>query len=291
VTSTKLLKTFKIEIEDMAVFNMKQRIITGLIGAAFIALVIIGGTTLLTLGVLIIALIGVCEFYAAARLTSQKFLCTLGCVGTVFICMGDLLNAANVNNVMFAVYIFVAVLFIVMLYNRKEITPIHIALTVLGLIYVPYFLTHIIWIRSMEIYGRYFVWLVFIGAFSTDTFAYFVGKAFGKHKLAPELSPKKTTEGAVGGIIGAGLMFLLYGWIMSAFFALELNMTRLFILGIICAFVGQIGDLVASAIKRHYNVKDFGNLLPGHGGVLDRFDSILFIAPIVYLYITRIGLM
>ncbi len=131
--------------------------------------------------------------------------------------------------------------------------------------------------------GSIYIWLVFISAFATDTFAYFTGVTIGKHKLYPRISPKKTIEGSLGGIIGCLITVMLF----SVYFKLD-NLVATAVLAIILSVISQIGDLTASTIKRTANIKDYGNLIPGHGGILDRFDSILFTTPIVYYYITYI---
>lgn len=137
-------------------------------------------------------------------------------------------------------------------------------------------------IRSME-NGLFFIWLVFICSWVADTFAYFVGVFFGKHKMVPKLSPKKTWEGAVGGIAGSLVVGFIYGMV----FASKMNFSAApYVFPIACAVGGVIsiiGDLTASAIKRDHNVKDYGKLIPGHGGIMDRFDSVIVCAPIIYL--------
>ena len=119
-------------------------------------------------------------------------------------------------------------------------------------------------------YGLYLV------AFLTDTFAYFTGYLFGKHKLIPKVSPKKTVEGSIGGIIGSTVGCIIFGYLFN------LDMTAMVIIGSIGSIVAQFGDLFASSIKRYVGIKDYGKLIPGHGGVLDRFDSVILVAPFVY---------
>ena len=128
------------------------------------------------------------------------------------------------------------------------------------------------------------VWLSFIAAFGCDTGAYFAGVTLGKHKLIPALSPKKTIEGSVGGILTATVLALLYGlWVQKSFVLEGVNVLLLCgLTGFFGSFLAQIGDLAASAMKRMTGIKDFGNLIPGHGGVLDRFDSVILTAPVVY---------
>ena len=134
--------------------------------------------------------------------------------------------------------------------------------------------------------GIWFIWVIFITSWVSDTCAYFVGSAWGKHKMTPRLSPKKSWEGAVGGIIGSGIATSIFGLIYEINHESRFLMIPVFFLiGCIGAFISMCGDLVASAVKRNNNVKDFGNVIPGHGGILDRFDSVLFTAPTVYFMI------
>ncbi len=131
--------------------------------------------------------------------------------------------------------------------------------------------------------GEYVFAMVFIAAWSCDIFAYFTGRLFGKHKLAPHLSPKKTIEGSIGGIIFAILSCLLYGFIIHKATGLESNYFVLGVIGLLLSVFSQIGDLFASLIKREYGIKDYSNIMPGHGGIMDRFDSILSISSILLL--------
>lgn len=156
------------------------------------------------------------------------------------------------------------------------------AISCFGLFYVPLMLSYLYRIRCMED-GFALIWLVFIASWGCDTLAYCAGRLFGRHKMTPVLSPKKTWEGAVGGVLGAALLGFLY----ALAFGSHLNFlgTPLLWTPLLCAaggVVSQIGDLAASAIKRSVGVKDYGHLIPGHGGVLDRFDSVIVTAPLVY---------
>ena len=156
---------------------------------------------------------------------------------------------------------------------------------IFGLIYTTFMMSFIYYTRESKD-GIWFIWVIFITSWVSDTCAYIVGSAIGKHKMTPRLSPKKSWEGAVGGILGSGIATSIFGLIY------ELNHDRrflmipiFFLIGCIGAFISMCGDLVASAVKRNNNVKDFGNVIPGHGGILDRFDSVLFTAPTVYFMI------
>jgi len=148
--------------------------------------------------------------------------------------------------------------------------------------YAPVMLSFIYLVRDME-YGVYLVWMIFISSWVCDTCAYFSGVLLGKHKLAPILSPKKSIEGAVGGILGSMIVGALYAhFIVEAVISEQTVLWILVLISGVGAVVSQVGDLAASAIKRNHDIKDYGKLIPGHGGVMDRFDSVIFTAPMIY---------
>lgn len=155
--------------------------------------------------------------------------------------------------------------------------------TLMGLIYVPIMFGHLFLFETIN-KGAYYMWLIFVIAFTTDTAAYFIGKSIGNRKIAPLISPKKTIAGSVGGVVVAGLCTILYGTILSSYFSFVLPWYLYMIVGVFGSIAGQCGDLTASMIKRKAKMKDFGTILPGHGGILDRFDSILFIIPLIYIF-------
>lgn len=146
---------------------------------------------------------------------------------------------------------------------------------------IPYFLSSLIRLKSIGDVGGFLVILPFVAAFTSDGCALFAGMLFGKHKLAPDLSPKKTVEGAIGGFIGAMICTMFTGWIFVVGFHAEVNYLYLMIYGGLGSLISQLGDLSFSYIKRQYHVKDFGKVFPGHGGILDRFDSVIFCAPLI----------
>lgn len=153
---------------------------------------------------------------------------------------------------------------------------------VFAFLYAPIMLSYIYLTRNLKD-GIYLVWLIFISSWICDTCAYLVGMLIGKHKMAPKLSPKKSVEGAIGGVAGAFFVGVLYGYVLAHFGFLELE--NILLIGVIAGIGGiisQIGDLAASAIKRNFSIKDYGKLIPGHGGIMDRFDSVMFTAPMVY---------
>ena len=177
----------------------------------------------------------------------------------------------------------VVLLLSVMVIKYPKDSIIDVALTLLPVFYTSLLFGFIAMTRDVE-HGSFWVWLIPISAWGSDTFAYFTGLTMGKHKLAPQLSPKKTIEGSVGGVIGAGIIGYIYTLIYTTYSAVQLSeyMVLVVIAVMLSAIWSQIGDLAASAIKRYFKEKDFGYLLPGHGGILDRFDSLLFVAPVIY---------
>lgn len=166
-------------------------------------------------------------------------------------------------------------------YPKYHIEQVTTAL--FGIVYVAAALSCIYRVRILTD-GAYIVWLIFIGAWGSDTCAYCVGKLIGKHKLPSKLSPNKSIEGCVGGLAGAALIGFIYGSVFQQNFSVLMNPpVVLALIGGASSVISQIGDLAASAIKRNHDIKDYGHLIPGHGGILDRFDSIIFTAPLVYM--------
>ena len=166
-------------------------------------------------------------------------------------------------------------------YKTEEVT-----VAFFGMFYVAVMLSYLYQVRVMSD-GFYLVWLIFLSSWGCDTCAYCSGMLLGKHKLAPVLSPKKSIEGAVGGVLGAALLGFLYAAVVGDHMSEVANPTVACALACgIAAVISQIGDLAASAIKRNHNVKDYGHLIPGHGGILDRFDSMIFTAPAVFFAVT-----
>ena len=180
--------------------------------------------------------------------------------------------------------------FAVMTFSRGKITLPNVSIALTSGFYIVAAFTALSLLRYTVHLGKYVYLICFIGAWVTDTFAYFTGRFFGKHKLIPDVSPKKTVEGSIGGIVFCVLSMLLYGYIVSAITkgAVSANYILLAISGLLISIVSQVGDLLMSAIKRAYGIKDYGRLFPGHGGVLDRFDSVLAVA-LVLVLITPFG--
>ena len=167
-----------------------------------------------------------------------------------------------------------------MMANHVKLTFDKIAMCLVAALVIPYLLTSIVRILAMRL-GRYYILVPFLMAFLPDTGAYFAGRAFGKRKLAPVISPKKTIEGVIGGAAASVVGMLLYAVIMGAAFDMQVNYFFAVIFGLASAAGSVFGDLCFSVIKRQTGIKDYGNLIPGHGGILDRFDSMMMVGPLM----------
>ena len=181
-------------------------------------------------------------------------------------------------------FIYVVLLFCEAIASHKRIGLEKMGGAFFLTVVIPFFLSSFLRIRLMDQWQALVI-LPLVIAFVSDAFALFAGMAFGKHKLAPELSPKKTVEGAVGGFAGAIICTVIYGAVLQFGFSMQVNYLYLVVYGALGSIVSQLGDLSFSYIKREYGIKDFGNIFPGHGGVLDRFDSVIFCAPLLELLI------
>ncbi len=252
---------------------MKVRIITGVFWGSIIAIVTYLGGVLFELVYLGITCIAIYEI--TKLLQSRKKLSYEAIVNYILaIAMYFAGYFFDTTSVGFVLLIYVSINFILFVTNQN-ITLARLSQTLFVGLYVVLFMYHMIMLNNTK-----FVWLVYIIAFGTDTFAYFVGVFFGKHKLCPHVSPKKTVEGAIGGIVGCTILTVIYFKVLGIN-----NFLYTIIFSIFVSAFSMIGDLLASKIKREHGIKDFGNFLPGHGGILDRFDSLLFVAPVVYYFV------
>lgn len=264
---------------------MNSRYLGAVIIAPFILFLFVGGIYLNYL-IMILSIIGMHEFYASTKKNGINAISKLGYLICIIYYFYIGYNA-NYKLIFLSLIILSFILMCIPVVNSKY-NFIDIAVTIFGFIYVGIFFSFIVIVDNLK-YGNYLVWLIFIASWICDTFAYYSGKFFGKRKLCPRLSPKKTFEGSIGGIIGSILSCTLFG-IFSIYKGVPLAVYNYAAIGFLCGILSQFGDLFASSIKRHAGVKDYGNLIPGHGGILDRFDSILFSAVVVYCYLTIINL-
>ena len=184
---------------------------------------------------------------------------------------------------------FLLVIFAIYVFTFPKYKTEEISLIFMGVMYIPILFSYVYKTRTFDD-GHYLAWLILISSWGSDTCAYAVGSLFGKHKIAPVLSPKKSVEGSIGGVLGAALIGGIFGAILSGHFISTLS--PVFTCAASCAIgsvISQVGDALASAIKRNHNIKDYGNLIPGHGGILDRFDSMIFTAPAIFFAIYFLG--
>ncbi len=246
--------------------------------AITILMIVLGGPYLLAF-VGAISLIGMYELYRVFKIekTLTAYIGYAAAIGIDIVIWFEkedmiLMILAAAFLLIMAVYVFTYPKF-----HASEITPVFF-----GLMYVAVMLSFIYRTR-MGADGAYAVWLIYISAWGSDTCAYLVGRAIGKHKMAPVLSPKKSIEGAVGGVAGAALIGIIYAAIFKEQLTAFGNpMAACAVIGACGSLISMVGDLAASAIKRNYDIKDYGKLIPGHGGIMDRFDSIIFTAPVIF---------
>jgi phosphatidate cytidylyltransferase len=250
------------------------------------------GSSCLYVAVGVIALIGLYEFYKAMANKGYKPFCLLGFFWTIFIFLMlengivDKIIPLDKKNFIFGFFFFItfSAMLIILVIKYKQYSFVDISITIFGVFYVSYLFSFIPALRFAP-NGEYMVYIVFLGAWVTDTGGYFAGRFFGKRKIVPLISPKKTVEGSIGGVIACVVSITTYGYLLIQADKVSTSLFHFVILGLICSVFSQLGDWIASAIKRYTDMKDFGKIMPGHGGVLDRFDSIIFIAPFVYYYI------
>jgi phosphatidate cytidylyltransferase len=263
-------------------------------GLAVLVPVIIAGGVWLQVGLMVVIVMGMWEFYRAFGEIGIKHFVGLA-LAVVFI--GLMRPAEHVSDWRPLIYLVVLAVVAWRAFGamRKEGYRPHGGgtLATFGYFYIAVAMSTIFVLREGLAQGQFYIWLVFISAWGCDTGAYFVGRGMGRHKLAPILSPKKTVEGSIGGTVTATLLGAMYGLILYSLDLLGFGHVFIFAMtAFVCSIAGQIGDLAASAIKRGRRIKDFGNVMPGHGGVLDRFDSIIFVAPpafVILAFVERLA--
>lgn len=266
---------------------MKTRVISGVIFVLVLVLIMFVDNPLVdTLLVVGLSLIGIYEYNRAFKNAGYRPISWVGYLGclTIFTMGGIIDDPSKVVLIKIGIPALLIAIFMYIILANLNRTIIDVAITVFSLLYIPFMFSFIKLILMMPD-GRFYIWLVFLGAFASDTFAFLVGSKIGRTKLCPDISPKKTVEGSIGGILGVVISYIILTYVGNMYFGLNLNIWYIIIAGVIAGIAGQFGDLSASAIKRYCGVKDFGNLIPGHGGILDRFDSILFVAPVIYMFL------
>lgn len=256
----------------------RTRLLSGIVLVLAVFLVISRGGILLYGVLALVSLIGMREFYKAMQVSKDgmEILELAGYAGAL------LYEAALWSGIqkfgLAAVLAVLALLMSVYVFTYPKYQAGQVMAAFFGVVYVTVMLSCIYLTRQLE-GGFYHVWLIFLCSWGCDTCAYCVGVLFGKHKMAPVLSPKKSVEGAVGGVAGAALLGVLYAYLTKG------SMAGYALICAVGALWSMVGDLAASAVKRQTGIKDYGKLIPGHGGILDRFDSVIFTAPVIYFLV------
>ncbi len=263
--------------------DMLKRVVYGVLAGSAVIFAILClpkfiGNILVTL----LAIGGTNEFIKAMEKGGYKPLKAipyLTCLGLLFVNGESSIMAYKISFSIFSFLILIILIYALFMTKR---TLVDVCLSCFAMLYIPFLLSFVLNTYYFDDIGTYAIWFILFGACLTDAFAYFVGVKFGRHKLCPNISPKKTIEGAIGGIVGTTIVFVIYCSILNNYCGFSIQYWEMVVFGLVCSIFAQIGDLIASAIKRYVNTKDFGSFIPGHGGVLDRLDSVLFVAPICY---------
>ena len=258
----------------------KTRLISGILLVIAALLTIISGGYVLFFTLLCISLIGMQELYKAMGIHEDRtgLLEIVGYLGAVLYYISLLLGFESYG--LMAVLVSLILVMFVYVFTYPKYHANQVMAAFFGVVYVAVMLSFILMTRNLPD-GKFIVWLIFLCSWGCDTCAYCVGMLIGKHKMAPVLSPKKSVEGGVGGVVGAALLGVIYAA------ATQGPMVEYAVICGIGALISMVGDLAASAIKRNQGIKDYGKLIPGHGGILDRVDSVIFTAPVIY-YLAKI---
>lgn len=268
---------------------MRQRVISSLVGLLILgATLAVINTKFFNVIIAAVSMMALFEMLRATKCTENKGLTALSFLTSLIIPFGH----EHLMRVLTVQMIFILfLLFFVLLIKNSETTRVEqAAMAFMFGIFIPLFFSCAVFLRDIYGYvaGSFYLLTALGSAWLSDTGAYFVGRKFGRHKLAPVVSPKKTVEGAIGGLIFSTFFMQLiaigfYGVMAAAGIHVKINYGLLALLTPVCSIFGMLGDLAASVIKRQFDVKDYGTIMPGHGGVMDRFDSVLFTLPAVFI--------
>ncbi|HOZ54664.1 MAG TPA: phosphatidate cytidylyltransferase [Clostridia bacterium] len=258
-----------------------DRLMTGLIGFPIVAAVLIfGNVYLIDATFAIVAMLSIHEYFAAFK-NKAKPITWIGYICCILIAFIHLIPKYHILTAIGTIIpLLLLILFLQVIITNMKTTVLDAIITFFGVSYIALFISFIPLLMAGN-NGKLLVWYILFAAWGTDTFAYIVGSKFGKHKFSL-ISPKKSIEGCIGGTIAAIIIILIYTWVLNTYYGMNINYIYISIVGLILSLIGQIGDFAASTIKRFVEIKDFSNLFPGHGGMLDRIDSVIFIAPFAY---------
>lgn len=257
----------------------KTRLLSGIVLVILAILIIVSGGYVTLFSLLGISLIGMFELYRVFQLEKTS-LAYISYAMAVLFYVSELFG--GFIDPMAFVMLFLILLMFAYVFSYPKFEAKDVMAIFFGMFYVAVMLSYVYQIRVLDS-GVYLAFLIFICSWGCDTCAYCAGKIFGKHKMTPVLSPKKSIEGAVGGVLGTSLLTMIYTSIFRAQMGLDTaGIITLAVISAVAGLISMVGDLTASAIKRNYNIKDYGTLIPGHGGIMDRFDSMMITAPIIY---------
>ena len=266
-----------------------KRTITGVIAFPILAVILIfSNTIIMDIFTAIIACISMYEYFHCFKSTNKANPSQyLGYIYCILIAFTHFVDERLLTSIIIAIIpVSLVVLFAELVLSKGKKTVTDIAVTMLGICYIPLMLIYLSLVRDMELdhglNGKILIWFVLIASWGSDIFAYFIGRHFGKHKLTA-VSPNKTVEGAVAGVVGAILLGILFAILCNTIWGVGINYLLIGCIMAVLSIVGQIGDLAASSIKRYCDIKDFSELIPGHGGMLDRIDSIIFVLPFAFI--------
>ena len=262
---------------------MKSRILVSVIGVPLILVVVLWAPIWVMAAFLAaLSAIAAWELMQCVGARAHKALCAIAISGAAF----------SVGFAYFKVYIYseLVVLYALLVFSYAvfrggEVKFQQVMAALFSMFIVPYSFATFLRLSAAGVH-RGFLLLPLLFSFGSDTFAFFAGRAFGRHKLAPKVSPHKTVEGAIGGLVGDALVGLAFAFVMNRFFDCGISYGGIALLGLACSVAAQLGDLSFSLIKREFGIKDYGHIFLEHGGVLDRFDSVLFVAPVVEIAFT-----
>ena len=264
-----------------------KRITSGLLGFPLVLIILIfGNNIVVSIALAIIALLAMNEYFNAVSKVAKpvKWLGYLSClsIAAVPLIPSEYLGVL----VILGVPLVLMILFAQVIATEMKTDFKDIAFTFIGIFYIVFFMMFVALIDGMP-NGKILIWYIIIASWGTDIVAFFAGTLFGKHKFS-KISPKKSVEGCIAGTIGGILLMLLYTYIVNTFFGMSYSYLYIAGIGLVLSLIGQIGDFAASSIKRYVDIKDFSNLIPGHGGMLDRIDSLIFLAPFAYIFFSLI---
>ena len=267
---------------------LKHRVVTAAVGVPLIILAIWFGDPWITLFIAAAALAGTYEFYHIANFDRREPLLYLGLLWTLALVLSPHYRNLHLLPIVVTAAMLVSLICLLLRPSREKAFH-QWAWTIVGALYVGWMLSYWLNLRGLED-GRNWVYLAMLTTFANDTGAYFIGRARGKHKLAPAVSPAKTWEGAMGGLMSAVVAAIVTAMVLKLISVklgapFAFTYWQVIALGFLVGLFAQLGDLVESLLKRNMGVKESGNLLPGHGGVLDRFDSLIFVGAVVYYYV------